>query len=73
MSTKWEILEARRDEYLAQAATIQRMLDSLEKTPCGVTCHRCDAYLRTEKDFAQHYLIPDARYLNIGDCPNRKW
>ena len=37
MATKWEILEARRDEYLAQAAEVQRELDGLEKTICGVS------------------------------------
>ena len=72
MATKWEILEARRDAYLAQAAAVQRELDGLEKTICGVSCHRCDTYLRTEKDFAQHFQIPDTRYLNIGNCPNPK-
>ena len=52
MKTKWEILEARRDEYLAKAAEVQRELDDLEKTNCGGTCPRCNEYLRTEKDSA---------------------
>lgn len=74
MATKWEILEARRDEYLAQAADVQLTLDYLGKTNCGITCPGCGEYLRTEKDFAQHYTIPDTRYLNLGNCPNpRKW
>lgn len=72
MATKWEILEARRDEYLAQAEDVQRMLDGLEKTNCGLTCGGCGEYLRTEKDFAQHFIIPDTRYLNLGNCPNPK-
>ena len=73
MMTKWEILEARRDRYAAQAAEFQRELDDLEKTKCGVTCPGCGTYLETEKDFAQHFTIPDTRYLNLGTCPNRKW
>ena len=73
MTTKWEILEARRDAYLAQAAEVQRELDDLEKTNFGGTCPRCNEYLGTEKDFAQHFTIQDPRYLNFGSCLNRKW
>ena len=73
MKTKWEILEARRDAYLAQAAEVQRELDDLEKTNCGATCPVCNEYLGTEKDFAQHFTVLDPRYINLGNCPNRKW
>ena len=72
MATKWEILEARRDAYLALAAEVQRELDDLEKTNFGGTCPRCNEYLETEKDFAQHFTVPDTRYLNLGNCPNWK-
>ena len=58
MATKWEILEARRDRHLAQAAEFQRELDDLEKTVCGVSCSGCGEYLRTEKEYAQHFTIP---------------
>ena len=71
LHTKWEILEARRDRYLAEAAEVQRTLDDLENTNCGATCPGCNEYLRTEKDYAQHFTIPDTRYLNLGSCPNR--
>lgn len=72
MATKWEILEARRDEHLAQADEVQRTLDDLEKTKCGVSCSGCGEYLKTEKDYAQHFTIPDPRYLNLGNCPKRE-
>lgn len=72
MATKWEILEARRDEYLAQAKWVQLALDDLEKTNCGMECAGCGKFLRTEKDLAQHFTIPDTRYLNLGTCPNPK-
>lgn len=73
MLTKWEILGLRRDAYLAQAAEVQRELDGLENTNCGITCPGCSMYLRTEKDYAQHFNVPDPRYLEFGNCPNRKW
>ena len=72
MMTKWEILEALRDAYLTRAAEIQSELDDLEKTNYGGTCPGCNEYMGTEKDFAQHLTIPDPRYINLGNCPNRK-
>ncbi len=60
------------------------ILDGLDNTPfghetdecpCNETifqhghCSGCGEVLHTEGDFARHYLIPDATYKNLGNCP----
>jgi len=32
---------------------------------------RCREVLRTEGDFARHFVVPDERYLNLGNCPTK--
>ncbi len=32
-------------------------------------CSGCGHIMLTEGDFARHYLIPDAQYKNLGNCP----
>lgn len=32
-------------------------------------CSKCGTALATEADFAQHFVVPDVRYLNLGQCP----
>ncbi len=44
-------------------------LTLLDRTDCGLRCSACDLLLETEGDFARHFVIPDARYLNLGQCP----
>lgn len=57
--TKWDLISA--DQRAA-----------LEATPYGGNgCSRCGASFATEADFARHYIVPDARYLNLGYCPTR--
>lgn len=43
-------------------------LEMLDNTPCELNCSGCDEYLATEGDFARHFIIRDARYLNLGEC-----
>lgn len=45
-------------------------LKLLDGTECGLLCDRCREHLPTEGDFARHFVIPDAKYLNLGDCPH---
>lgn len=54
--TKWDLLseEDRR---------------GLERTTCGVECTGCGEPLITEADFAQHFILYNRTYLNIGYCP----
>lgn len=77
MRTKAEILENQIIDLRAKAEEIEMQLESLRKTPCGLTCSGCRTYLETEYDFAAHFLIKDERYLNLGDCPEKigesKW
>lgn len=42
---------------------------SLAFTPCNLSCGGCGTYLPTEADFARHFTVPDATFLNLGDCP----
>lgn len=32
----------------------------------------CGHPLPTEAEFAKHFVVPDLRFLNLGNCPNRK-
>lgn len=43
---------------------------ALDKTPCGLSCSGCQTLLVTEGDFARHFVLADATYLNLGECPN---
>lgn len=70
--TKWEILTARRMELRRALSDMDRTLSGLENTTCGLTCSGCGTVLATEADFAQHFIVTDERYLNLGDCPNSK-
>jgi len=52
-------------------------LAALDRTPTSrhnvgpMKCVRCRIELATEGDFARHFLIPDERYLNLGNCPSK--
>jgi hypothetical protein len=69
--TKWSVLQHRLDEANAQATRLRRELASLERTPCNLNCSGCGVLLETEADFAQHFVLSDTRYLNLGECPTR--
>lgn len=71
MATKWTILESRLATAREEVARLESTLAGLDATPCGLTCDGCGAELETEGDFARHFTIPDSRYLNLGNCPNR--
>jgi hypothetical protein len=58
--SKWAILNEQHQK-----------LDRLETQECGLTCSGCGKVLETEKDFAEHYLVPDERFLNLGYCPDK--
>lgn len=48
-------------------------LNELYATPFASgtgACSKCGTRFETEGDFAAHYYIPDARYLNLGNCPS---
>lgn len=69
MRTKWQILEARLAEARAKVAELERELAGLEATPFSRGCSVCGVALPTEAAFARHFVIPDERYLNLGECP----
>jgi hypothetical protein len=69
MVTKWDVLVERRNEAQKKADQLQKDLEGLRKTYCGLNCAGCGKFLATEMDFAQHFTIPDIRYLNLGRCP----
>lgn len=61
--TKWDLLgDAARAAY-------ERMTIHADGGP--VLCAGCAEVLVTEADFARHFVIPDLRYWNVGDCPNQ--
>lgn len=67
--TKWTILQARAEALREELALAEHRMGAMENTDCGLYCDSCNLYLSTEADFAKHFTVPDARYLNLGDCP----
>jgi hypothetical protein len=70
--SKWNILEERLTAKIAEVQQMTRELQGLERTPFGRPCSGCGEFLSTEADFAKHFVIFDERFLNIGECPNKK-
>lgn len=68
--TKMDILEERALFLKAELDKADAYLNGLFMTNCGLTCNGCGTLLETEADFAAHFIIPDARFLNLGGCPN---
>lgn len=71
MATKWTILVERQAEAQRQADLLAHQLEGLDNTPCGLKCGGCGTLLVTEGDFARHFTIPDPRFLNLGNCPEK--
>lgn len=69
--TKWSILEARLIELNDAANALAAEMASLARTRCDLHCSGCRAYLATEADFAKHFIVPNPRFLNLGECPQR--
>jgi hypothetical protein len=64
-----EILKAQLEEARATVAELETQIIGLGFTPFGHRCGGCDEWLATEADFASHFVIPNERYLNWGNCP----
>lgn len=47
--------------------------ETVVSTVMDVTCSECGADVRTERLFSEHYVIPDWRYANLGNCPNKSY
>jgi hypothetical protein len=62
-ATKWDMLGDRTRAYLERVPTRR------EYEPV-MTCSACNTPLPTEADFARHFVLPDLRYWNLGDCPD---
>lgn len=58
LRTKWDLIDS-------------EMQRGLRATKCDRRCSGCGVYLTTEEDFARHYVIPNERFLNLGECPNK--
>lgn len=61
-------------ERLEKIVSITADLDWMDRTPFPQdlgTRGYCDCgfHIVTEADFAKHFVIPDERYLNLGNCP----
>lgn len=68
--TKMDVLRERAEFLEAEAAKARAYIDGLAMTNCGLTCSGCGTLLRTEADFASHFIVRDENYLNLGGCPN---
>lgn len=66
--TKMDILIERRDFLREELAKAESYLIGLDQTGCNLSCD-CGTVFHTEADFASHFIIPDERFLNLGNCP----
>lgn len=69
MRTKLEILTARAAEMRAEVEKLEREIAGLARTPFSGKCSGCGERLETEAAFAGHFVVPNERYLNLGECP----
>jgi hypothetical protein len=66
--TKAEVLVERRAMLAAELEKLDQQIASLKRLDCGIRCS-CGKLLQTEWDFADHFIVPNERYLNLGNCP----
>ena len=78
MRSKWEILTARVEDLERQAQSMRAVMRGMDETPCvkgaddeHIHCGTCGVRFESEGDFARHYVVPDERFLNLGNCPSR--
>lgn len=55
--TKWDFMSDWEREKLASQAF-------------GRECTKCHTMLDTEADFAQHFIVANPTYFNLGECPS---
>lgn len=67
--TKWEIMQARLNDAREAVENLENEMILLEQRDCEINCSGCGAYFEKEADFADHFVIPDEQYLNLGHCP----
>lgn len=72
--TKQEILILRKERVEAEIDNLGKELNRLlteihDDRPFGRPCCGCWELLETEKDFREHFIVSDSRYLNLGYCP----
>ncbi len=49
----------------------KEQLEALDRVPINCPCSYCRELLVTEGDFARHFVLPNERHLNLGECPKR--
>jgi hypothetical protein len=72
MRTKWDILLARQAQLAADLDRLTREINGLARTPFGKPCSGCGTVLANEAEFAAHFVVPDERYMNLGNCPMKQ-
>lgn len=69
--TKLDILIERLDFLRDQVKLAENYIEGLAMTNCGLNCGGCGMLLETEADFADHFIVRDENYLNLGNCPDK--
>lgn len=69
--TKWTWLQKRLAGAQAEVDALAGQIQGLAAQPFDGECLTCGFYMATEADFARHYIVPDPRYLNMGECPTK--
>lgn len=62
------ILRRNGERVTKWALSLDSERESMRGQAFGGACSVCGTTLATEADFAEHFVIRDSRYLNIGEC-----
>jgi hypothetical protein len=69
MRTKWDILKEKEARLIKELEDLQKDFAWMERVKTDIVCSGCGKPLETEAGFAKHFVIPDERFLNLGNCP----
>jgi hypothetical protein len=68
-------VQIKLDQLTRLQAEANALLDELKDlrvaAPGAPACRTCGAVFRTDYEFWNHYVVPDERYLNLGECPTK--
>lgn len=63
---------ARSELERLDRATEHALSETLVSVVEPARCSGCGEDVSTERLFSLHYVIPDPRFFNLGNCPNKR-
>lgn len=67
-----ELSRARKELERLERDRKHALSDTLVSVVEPARCSGCGEDVSTERLFSLHYVIPDPRFYNLGNCPNKK-